>query len=131
MKKTKKYYRDLINADYTSACSILKEAMDRYGDKLATRGHRKITIDRVSNNWNGSITGFCFNKFTNKLSVQIYWQGDSTDGDGAVEFNPNGITLRQESYWTGSHTRIEHSDVHFDKDQLWQAMKNFATKYLK
>lgn len=130
MKKTKKYFRDQINSSYSNACSVFREAMEKYGEKRKTRGWRDAKIERVGNEWNGDIVGFCYNVRKNELIVEIYWQGDSTDGNDCVVFDRSGIVLPAESYWDGYRTREDHSDVRFDQDELYQAMKNFAVKYL-
>lgn len=129
MKKTKKYYRDAINKSYQTACTVFVEALTKYGNKCKTRGWRTANISPVSNNWNGSITGFSYSK--RKLYVDVYWQGDSTDGEDSVQFREFGIVLPSESWFDGERTREDHSDIEFEEKELYQAMKNFADKYLK
>lgn len=127
MKKTKKYYRDQIAKGYDEAAAVIREAVFRYGHPQKTRGWREAPIDHVSNSHNGEITGF---NITRKVFlVDVYWQGDSTDGDNEVMFDKDGIELAAE--WDDITKSEVHSAVEFDSDKLYEAMKNFAAKYLK
>lgn len=125
-KKTKKYYRDLIAKDYNSAVSAFTEAIVKYGDKCSTRGWREVNISHVPNGQNGEIIGFSYVK--KKFYVDVYWQGDSTDGEDSVLFDRNGVCLDAE--WNEYSHEVEHGNVSFNSGQLYQAMKNFSLKYL-
>ena len=128
MKLTKKYFREKINNTYGSACTVIIEAIKRYGDKCGHRGHREVKVD-VSNERNGHITGFYYNGKC--LLASVYWQGAHTDGNDYVTFDRDGIILPSEIDYDGSITRIIHNDIKFNSDQLYTAMKLFAENYLK
>lgn len=125
-KKTKKYYRDLIAKDYNSAVSAFTEAIVKYGDKCSTRGWREVDISHVPNGQNGEIIGFSYVK--KKLYVDVYWQGDSTDGEDSVLFDRNGVCL--DAYWDDDLGEVVHGDVNFNSQHLYAAIKKFSDQYL-
>lgn len=127
MKITKKYYRDLINKSYDDACKVILEAIKKYGSKEGlTRGHRQAKFD-CSMNSNHQITGFYY-KPKDHLFVDIYWQGDDTDGEKCVDFNKQGISIAPEY---DSLDREKHGRISIYKEELYDAMKSFAKEYLK
>lgn len=128
MKLTKKYYRDQINSSYHSAKKVFLEALLKYGPHCTTRGWRDCPIDAVPNNRNGSIIGFSYVKKI--FYVDIYWQGDLTDGEDSVPMDWTGVTLKAVSWFDGERTREDHSDVSFEPATIYTAMKKFADKYL-
>lgn len=73
--------------------------------------------------WNHRITGFSFYK--GDLYINIYWQGDSTDGDSSVKIIPGKISYRipAEHYDDGYITRTVHDDINIDSEELYNAIK--------
>lgn len=130
MVKTKKYYRDTINSSYDAAYSVLGEVLDKYGD-IPYRSQREAIFENVSNNRNGEIRGFLYNKKLKQISARIYWQGDSTDGDDYAVIDKTGVILPAETFYDGRRTIEEHGDIMFGKEELYQAIKNLASTYLK
>lgn len=75
MRKTNKYYRDILtNGSMEKRASVLKEIITKYGER------DEIRISGTKFNWNHKVEGFWYNPKTNRCGVEIYWQGDSTDG---------------------------------------------------
>lgn len=76
--------------------------------------------DKVSNDWNGWIEGFKFNK-SGEIFIDCYWQGDSTDGNDYIEYNGNPI------YFRALECTLYKDYIHvikFSKDQINEAILN-------
>jgi len=123
MRKTKKYYRDEINKSLSHALVILPEIVSHYGkNPKGYRGRKEIFVD-TEMGWNHRITGFNFYK--GDLYINVYWQGDSTDGDDSVKIVPNKTSYRipAEYYDDGYRTRTVHGDINIDSKELYNAIK--------
>lgn len=134
-KKTAKYYRDILSGnDIRKAVSVLPEVIKKYGykrwekyskgnDILYVRGYTEFE-------WNHRIEGFFISDKGN-LCVDIYWQGDSTDGNDSVSASSciYGTTIRGVYEWLGDRTYCKHSDLRITKEEFANALKAVA-KYL-
>ena len=123
MRITKKYFRDAVNRSLSSALAVLPEIVKRYGKN--PKGHRKMQEIRVNTEmgWNHCIDGFYF--YNNNLFIDVYWQGPDTDGNDSVRFVPGRSSYRipAEHYDDGIRTRMVHSDINIDSDELYRAIK--------
>jgi hypothetical protein len=134
IRKTAKYYRDILNGDniYASV-RILPEVIRKYGhqrwkDKDAPY---EISVrDYTEFEWNHQIERFSFGK-SGKVIVDIYWQGDSTDGttDEYASDLINGKVIRGEYEWLGNRTYCRHGDLRISREEFANAVKAVA-KYL-
>lgn len=123
MRKTKKYYQNVVNRGILSALAILPEIVSHYGkNPRGCRGRKEITVD-TEMGWNHKITGFSFYK--GDLYIIVYWQGDDTDGDTSVKIVPGKISYRipAKHYDDGYRTRTVHSDINIDSEELYNAIK--------
>lgn len=123
MRKTKKYYRDEINKGIFRALTLLPEIVSHYGkNPKGHRGRKEIFVD-TKMGWNYRITGFSFYK--KDLYIDIYWQGDSTDGDTSIKITPGKTSYRipAEHYDDGYRTRTIHDDINIDSEELYNAIK--------
>lgn len=109
-----------IDAGYITAVSALPQILNAFGDKK-NMCQMYVTGDFK---WNHRIEGFYLGK-SGKVFVDIYWQGDSTDGsDGfCLTDKPNGYRIPAVHYDDGSRTRTIHSDIRIDKDEIYNAIK--------
>jgi len=123
MRKTKKYYKSIVNKDLFSALAISPEIVSHYGkNPKGHRGRKEIFVD-TEIGWNHRITGFSFYK--KNLYIDIYWQGDSTDGNDSVKIVSGKTAYRipAEHYDDGYRTRTVHSDIIIDSEELYNAIK--------
>lgn len=123
MRKTKKYYQNIVNQGLLPALAILPEIVSHYGkNPQGLRGRKKIFVD-TEMGWNHRITGFSFYK--GDLYINIYWQGDSTDGISSVKIVPGRISYRipAEHYDDGYRTRTVHNDINIAAEELYNAIK--------
>lgn len=123
MRKTKKYYQNIVNRGLLSALAILPEIVSHYGkNPRGRRGRKEIFVD-TEMGWNHQITGFSFYK--KELYIDVYWQGDDTDGDASVKIVPGKTSYRipAEHYDDGYRTRTVHSDINIDSEELYNAIK--------
>lgn len=125
MKKTKKYYRDLINKDQNSAFSIAEEAIMKYGTHTKTRGERTVLAESDFPH-NCQIHSFSIYKKT--FYADIYWQGDSTDGIASVLFKDaiRGTTI----YRKVDGPYEIHGNLQITAEMVWEALKDFSKRYL-
>ena len=134
-KKTAKYYRDILSGnDIRKAVSVLPEVIKKYGYKRwekYSKGNDIINLRGYTEfEWNHRIDGF-FLTDKNELCVDIYWQGDSTDGNDSVSASSciYGTTIRGVYEWLGDRTYCKHSDLRITKEEFANALKAVA-KYL-
>lgn len=123
MRKTKKYYQNIVNSSLLSALAILPEIISHYGkNPRGCRGRKEIFVD-TEMGWNHRITGFSFYK--KELYIDVYWQGDDTDGDASVKIVPGKTSYRipAEHYDDGYRTRTIHSDINISSEELHNAIK--------
>lgn len=122
MRKTKKYYQNVVNQGLLSALAILPEIVSRYGkNPQGLRGRKKILVN-TEMGWNHRIIGFSFYK--KELYINIYWQGDSTDGNDSIKMVPGRISyhIPAEHYDDGYRTRTIHSDINITAEELYNAI---------
>lgn len=124
MKLTKKYFRDKVNENLFSALSVLPLIVKNYGKN--PKGHRKmksISIPLPDHWWDHYLTDFYFSN--NKLFANVYWQGDDTDGDTAVQITSGKLNyyIPAEHFNDGYRTRTVHSDIYITAEELHKAIK--------
>lgn len=139
VKKTKKYYRDEL-AKGNISVEILKEIVKKFGTKKQYKGWKdgvthtdyELYVGGESN-WNHRIHHL---EFTNhkKLYVDIYWQGDSTDGDEYIEaseiwskvrYNRDYVIPAEWDEIGGEWGReCRHSPIHVTRDEFNSVIKN-------
>lgn len=87
--------------------------------------NKEIRLD-CEFNWDHKIEGFHLNS-KNELIINIYWQGDSRDGNdyiNASEFNySNKVVIPAETFFDGYRTRTIHSDIRVERSELDDAAK--------
>lgn len=123
MRKTKKYYQNIVNRGLLSALAILPEIVSHYGkNPRGCRGRKEIFVD-TEMGWNHRITAFFFYK--KELYIDVYWQGDNTDGDASVKIVPGKTSyhIPAKHYDDGYRTRIVHSDINISSEELYNAIK--------
>lgn len=124
-RKTAKYYREeLVKPQSTNTLNtLIKEIVKKFGSD------NSIRISGTEFNWNHRVTGFTVGK-NGILYVEVYWQGDSTDGDDYVSFSEvygrGKSVIRAESYWDGYRTRYTHGDINVEKYEVEQLIKLLA-----
>ena len=133
-RKTKKYYRDMINTSYDSACRVFKEAFKKYSPKDKDGGYLRVHIRPKDEDilWGeygrGCIESFNWIKKQKDVWVELYIQGDSSD-TSEIEWFTNyvkkGYAIAKFEDRKGTY-REEYT-----AKQLYQAMKYFASVYLK
>lgn len=136
MKKTITLYREVlakgINNDTLGLLNAIIEVLKKYGTKTHCENY-EIVFDRATRsnnfNWNHTIKGFTYCS-NGKLYVDIYWQGDSTDGDDCVLFAhaAHGYTIP--AAWDevgGRWGRVcRHSPLDITRDEMDKAIKALA-----
>ena len=127
-KKTAKYYRDIFSGnDIRKAISALPEVIKKYGYKRwsGSKGNDTLYMKKYTEfEWNHQIEGF-FLTDKGKLCVDIYWQGDSTDGNDSLYVSEciYGKTIPAEHEWLGDRTYTRHGDLRISKEEFEAAIK--------
>ena len=133
-RKTSKYYRDILNGDNIYASlRVLPEVIKKYGRKRweGKDAPYEISVRSYTEfEWNHQIERFSLGK-SGKVIVDIYWQGDSTDGntDEYASDLINGKVIRGEYEWLGNRTYCRHGDLRITREEFANAIKAVA-KYL-
>lgn len=131
-RKTAKYYRDILNSGYLwKAIEVLPEIIKKFGRKRwsSSKGNDELSLRHYTEfEWNHRIDGFFITK-KGVVCADIYWQGDSTDGNDSVEVSrlANGYVIRGEYEWIGDRTYCRHSDIRISREELENAIKALAT----
>ena len=116
MRKTKKYYRELIPT-ITSVYrleEVLTEIVKKY----------KPTGLETEIGWDHQLKGFVVDK--NNLYIEVYWQGD-TDGEDYVLFSnvySRKYTIPAKSYFDGNRTRYTHGDIRIEPSEVKELINN-------
>lgn len=137
-KKTAKYYREILaSGNISKSLEILPEVIKKFGYKrwsedksnnaLNLRGYTEF-------NWNHQIRGFFIGSHKEakgRLLVDIYWQGDSTDGNESEYASAlaYGKTIPAVHEWLGDRTYCKHGDLRITREEFADALKAVA-KYL-
>ena len=128
-RKTAKYYRDIFTSgSISNAISVLPEVIKKFGYKR--HGEYSKTNDYINLkgytefNWNRQIEGF-FLIDNGMVCADIYWQGDSTDGNLSVYARTlvGGYTIPCEGDFDGSRTYYKHSDIRITKEEFEAAIR--------
>ena len=137
-RKTAKYYRDiLLSGNISKSLAIMPEVIKKFGYKrwstcksnnaLNLRGYTEFE-------WNHQIRGFFIGDYKEskgKLLVDIYWQGDSTDGNESEYASAlaYGKVIPAEHEFIGDRTYCRHGDLRITREEFANALKAVA-KYL-
>lgn len=130
-RKTAKYYRDILTSgNIHNAVKVLPEIIKKFGYKRweSSKGNDILQVRKYTEfEWNHKIVGFFL---TNKGSVcvDIYWQGDSTDGNDSLyaEECINGKTIPAEHEFIGGRTYYRHGDLRITAEEFRNAIKAVA-----
>ena len=78
-------------------------------------------------NWNHQVKGFHLDR-KGELFIDIYWQGDSTDGDTCISarqfIGRSTVVIPAESFFDGYRTRTIHSDLRVERKEIEEATKS-------
>lgn len=133
-RKTAKYYRDIFNGGNVSlALSVLPEVIKKFGSKRwAESKYNDILYlkDYTEFEWNHQIESFFLTK-EGRVAADIYWQGDSTDGNTSewASVLATGKVIPAKSEFDGYRTYYEHSDLRISREEFADAIKAVG-KYL-
>ena len=133
-RKTAKYYRDILTSGNTyNAVKVLPEIIKKFGYKRwsGSKGNDVLRVRKYTEfEWNHRIEAFFLND-KGRLCVDIYWQGDSTDGNDSLYADEciNGKVIRAEHEWIGDRTYCRHGDLRISREEFANAVKAVA-KYL-
>lgn len=138
-KKTAKYYRDILNSgNISKSLEVLPEIIKKFGSKRwadYSKGNDTIYIRPYTEfNWNHQIERFFIGNYKEskgKILADIYWQGDSTDGNASEYASAlaYGKTIPAEHEFIGGRTYYRHGDLRITREEFADALKAVA-KYL-
>ena len=137
-KKTAKFYREILSSgNISKALEVLPEVIKKFGskrwsDKYSKQNDTLNLRGYTEFNWNHRIEGFTIGSYKDakgKLLVDIYWQGDSTDGNTS-EYAKDvmyGKVIPAEHEWLGDRTYTRHGDLRISREEFADAIKAVAT----
>ena len=119
IRKTAKYYREELAKRQTPTDfeNLIKEVCTKFGGK-----NKSISLrNRVEFNWDHRVEGFILTK-GGRVLVNVYWQGDSTDGDDYVYLTDvlrkGTDVIPAEHEWLGDRTYCRHSDIRVEREEV-------------
>lgn len=127
-KKTAKYYREIFNGnDVHKAVAVLPEVLKKFGHKRweGKDAPYEINLRKYTKfEWNHRINGFGIGK-SNRVYTDIYWQGDSTDGDTSewADVLMYGKTIPAEHEFINGRTYYRHGDLRISREEFADAIK--------
>lgn len=130
-RKTAKYYRDILTSgNIHNAVKVLPEIIKKFGYKRweSSKGNDMLQVRKYTEfEWNHKIVGFFLTK-KGSVCVDIYWQGDSTDGNDSLyaEECINGKTIPAEHEFIGDRTYYRHGDLRITAEEFRNAIKAVA-----
>lgn len=89
-RKTKGFYQQAVLVNKTQAFMFLPEIIKKYGSVSKWSARRNKYYLSTNDDWNNTrgqdwkIKGFIL--INGKVYIDVYWQGDSTDGNEWVQF---------------------------------------------
>ena len=104
-RKTAKYYRTILcGSDLSKAISVIPEVFKKFHfvGKYRTEASFGWSVVSKNFNWNHGIAGFYLGRDDNRVYVDVYWQGDSTDGNASL--------LASSLVWGSKRIPAEYSD---------------------
>lgn len=138
-RKTAKYYRDILaSGNISKSLAIMPEVIKKFGHKRWSDKYSKqndvINLRGYTEfNWNHQIVGFFISKYKGKEDIfaDIYWQGDSTDGNESeyASVLANGKVIPAYHEFIGGRTYCRHGDLRIGREEFADALKAVA-KYL-
>lgn len=133
---TKKFFRDEIVKSRKIAYSLLPTILKRYGKETKISPRKSyykmyLTGDDQIEGYNRGVswwvTGFCLHA-DKSISLMVYWQGDSTDGDEYIEL-PSDIyksayLAPTQPINMGSYYCIARQGIIVRPEEIYDAIKN-------
>lgn len=129
MRKTNKYFRTELRKGFAEGEAVIADVLKRH---FVSKWYTRVNIENEFN-WNHCVKGFGLTS-TGKVYVDIYWQGDSTDGNKTIPLDDfkykSEVVIPEESFFDGYRTRYTHSDIRVEKSEIISAFKKVA-EYLE
>lgn len=142
-RKTKKYYRELIAKQmlYTPV-GVIGEVVTKYAPKNKYHTEVYLNKDIAEFQWNHRLEYIGVNKKSGRVYLDIYWQGDSTDGNESVVLTDVINAIRSGRYYVipaehefiGDRTYCRHGDIRISKEEVenaYKALISYLTKSAK
>lgn len=132
-RKTKKYYRELIASRMlgTPVC-VIAEVIKKYAPKDGWRSEIYFRREATPFKWNHRIERIGLNKSgMSSAYLDIYWQGDSTDGNTTVNLSDviravgsgRDYVIPAEHEFINGRTYERFSDICISREEVGNAYK--------
>lgn len=133
-RMTKNFFREEIKKSYSVAKQLLPTILKRYGTatKISPRkAYYKLWLDnddmiegynRDTSWW---VRGFCLHA-DNTVSIMVYWQGDSTDGDEYIDMpkgSDSAYLKSSEPVRIGGDYYIARHSITIRPNEIYEAIK--------
>lgn len=131
---TKKFFKEEIKKNYTTAKKVLPVILKRYGTATKVfprKSYYRLWLDKddcvegYNHGMSWWINGFCLHA-DKSVSIMVYWQGDSTDGDEYITL-PTGLA---DAYLPptkpvnmGSYYYTARQGISISYDEIYEAIK--------
>jgi hypothetical protein len=130
VKKLPKMVKDLQTSiqdkNWQTMFDTLKKIVKKYGNEYGD-----LYFTPSGRFWDHQIEGMRLIK--NKLFINIYWTGDSTDGNELVKFidawNSGRYIIPKKTFFDGTRTRTTHGDIEVTKNEVIEYINKFINEY--
>lgn len=125
MRKTNKYFRTELRKGFDEGAAVIVDVLKKhFTGKCGT----EVKVENEFN-WNHCVEGFGLTS-KGEVYVNIYWQGDSTDGNYTIPLDDfkyrNEVVIPEETYFNGYSTIQRHSDIRVEESEIISAFKKVA-----
>jgi hypothetical protein len=125
-KMVKDLQVSLQDKKWQNVYDTLKQIVKKYGNKYG-----ELHFTPSGRFWDHTIEGMYLSK--NKLFLNIYWTGDSTDGTESVNyidiFNSGRYIIPKKTFFDGTRTRTTHGDIEVTKNEVIEYINKFINEY--
>lgn len=126
MRKTNKYFRDMLRRDIYTASDIIVDVLNKYGKSKYSTFIRAQSDNKF---WNCRITGIGLDK-NNKPYLEIYWQGDSTDGYETIWLSElirnQTVEIKSDCFDECGRLYVRHGVLTIKREWLQSVFNNVA-----
>lgn len=134
IRKTKKYYREelaKVGFNMTSLKFLLIDILTKYCKEKWHEGEFRAIGEFKGNH---RLEGFLYSKKSKKLLINLYWQGDDTDGNEYIEFDKflytSFYTIPAKTEFYNNRTYYKHGDITIEREEIL-ALIPFVIDHLK
>lgn len=118
------------DSEHANSEKIRKGGIETLKKYVSSRPDKTTGKLNTKFNWGEHCINEVFQDNKGRYWANVYWQGDSTDGDEQITLDEleRGKTIPAEHYFDGRYTRERHGDLEIEPSEIKGVMKAIADK---